>query len=486
MIRILLLLLFIGAAANGNSQQFTKTQVCYGINFGIAFDVAPDGRFFVTEKGLAGPAQVKVFDATGNFLSVFYDLTDSAYTGGERGVLGITLDPDFSINHYVYVFYNYTDNPNNVSAGDDRIRIERFTDVANTGTQPTIIFDLDIPDSLSSIHTGGNIHFRPSDSTHIYVTIGDMGTGYLGDTPARIDNPLGKILRVSKYPGGPPPSDNPFYDDGDPYVGNCDWIWAYGLRNSFDFCFGPNDSLYATENGTSTFDEVNLITRGGFYGWPFCEGSGDGDTLSIPCHAPNAILPLVEVQGPVLPALTGVIFYTDTVWSVQQNHLVTGDFNHADLTDIYLTNSPAYNSADSAVFWIDESNMNGITDLWQGPDGCIYVLELSDTVFGGIYKICPVGTAITELSSSITSLSAAPNPFNDQTVITYTLASSEPVHVVLYDALGREVAILADGQQISGTHQLVIDAEKMALSPGIYSCVLQSVYEMQSVSLIVE
>lgn len=466
------------------AQPFTKTPVCSGINYGVAFDVAPDGRFFVTEKGVkvfGMPSQIKVFDAAGNFLSVFYDLTDSVEEAGESGLLGITLDPNFTSNHYVYVYYIFPGDTNN--AGDQSIIIERFTEQNNTGTQPVIIFNCALTGFSTANHVGGNIHFRPSDSTHLYVSVGDCLMGYLGDMPAQVNNPLGKILRISKYPNAAPPVDNPFYDDGDPLTGNCDWIWAYGLRNSFDFCFGPNDSLYATENGTQTYDEVNLITRGGFYGWPHCEGSADMDTLTLPCHDPDAIPPLTSFHGPPLPALTGIIFYTGTAWPQQQNHLVTADYNHADLSDVYLTNGPAYNSADTAIHWIHASNLNGITDLWQGPDGCIYMLEMDDSTFGGIYKICPLEFP----DSTFTwSLGSAPNPFQTSTTISFTVEQSADVNLSLYDMRGRLVKTFVNGFTERGSYSVELDTQKYTLSSGIYICVMRSEQFTQSLRLVVE
>jgi glucose/arabinose dehydrogenase len=477
-------ILFLLAVNSCDAQTFTRTQVVSNVHYGIAFDFAPDGRIFLTQKGgFGGPAEhaiIKVHAANGAFISNFYDLSDSIDAAGEFGLLGITLDPNFSSNHFVYVFYTMPD-PNNSSL--DQIRIERFTEVNNTGIQPTVIFSLGISNA-NHYHVGGNIHFRPSDSTHLYISIGDLGTGYVDDTPARIDNPLGKILRVSKYPGGPIPSDNPFYDDGNPYTGNCDWIWAYGLRNSFDFCFGPNDSLYATENGTSTFDEVNLITKGGFYGWPHCEGSADGDTLSLPCHEPNAISPFTEFPFP-LPAVTGIVFYTDTLWNAQQNHLIVGNFNHTDLHQVYLNNAPAYDATDSTVLWIDVQSSNGITGVQQGPEGCIYIMEIGDSVFGGIYKICPFGTGISEHAAS-GFIRTRPNPFQNTAQVQYSLTQAQQIKIELFDVSGHLVATLLDESQTSGAHSVEIDAQKYALSPGLYTCIMYGEQVNSAIKLVVQ
>lgn len=492
--RTLLGLCMLLMACATNAQPFTKTLVCSGIRYGVAFDVAPDGRFFVTEKGVEGsaPSQIKVFDGSGNFVSVFYDLSDSVFVRAESGLLGITLDPDFASNHFVYVYFTYADTQS-IFLVNEHIIIQRFTEVNNTGTQPVQIFDYPL-DSLnavayySNIHVGGNIHFRPSDSTHIYVTIGDLGTGESGlDHAAFLDNPIGKMLRISKYPHAFPPADNPFYDDGNPYTGNCDWIWSYGHRNAFDFCFGPNDSLYASENGRQRYDEVNLITRGGFYGWPLCEGPENADSISIPCNAANAIAPLMSFPNVMgLPALTGIIFYTDTAWSIQQNRLITADINRADLTQIYLSNAPAYTVGDTAFAWIDASQSNGLSDLWQGRDGCLYVLEFADSASGGgIYKICPVAAHVAE-PAAIPSLSAAPNPFHESSTITYSLSQSTTVNIAVFDITGRLHSELTDTFQYPGTHTLEIDAQKLMLAPGVYICVLRSGLGTSSVRLIVQ
>ena len=485
MLRICILLLFLANSAF--AQNFTKTQVVTGLPWAVSFDFAPDGRIFATKKGgwanQSYDASIKVYDQAGVFLNEFCDLSDSITAAGEYGMIGVAIDPNFTQNHFVYCYYTYSDDPAN--GGNIHLRVQRFTESNNIGLQPAVLLDLDVADTMPRSHVGGNIHFRPSDSTHIYVTIGDMRTGDDGyDDASRLDKPIGKILRISKYPNSPPPSDNPFYDDGNPLTGNCDYIWAYGFRNSFDFCFGPNDSLYATENGTTYYDEVNLVTRGGFYGWPECEGNFDKDTISLPCHSQNVIAPLTTFPFP-LPSLTGIVFYNDTVWSSQQNNLIVGDFNHADLNSLYMGNAPAFNTVDSTVFWIDESNLNGITCLKQGSDGCIYVMEIGDTVFGGIYKICPVGSTIAEPYPEW-SLNVGPNPFTTSTTIRYSLGESAHVRLTLYDALGREVELLSDESQTSGAHNIEVNTQKFALSSGIYICTLHSEKFTQSIRLIVE
>ena len=206
--RLLFLLTLFAFTGAIHAQTYTTTTVFSGLQMSVAFDIASDGRFFCTQKGdggtpaSPGTATIVVYNSAGVLIGTFYDLSDSVNSDFERGLLGITLDPDFDNNHYVYVYYNHR------LAGDERIRIVRFTEVSNVGTSPTIIFDLDVSNSIAGNHVGGNLHFRPSDPTHIYFTIGDLA--YQQGNPALnyaddLDKPYGKVLRISSSPLAPPP-----------------------------------------------------------------------------------------------------------------------------------------------------------------------------------------------------------------------------------------------------------------------------------------
>ncbi|HLG04082.1 MAG TPA: PQQ-dependent sugar dehydrogenase, partial [Bacteroidia bacterium] len=251
--KILPFILFFGGLCGMlKSQTYTTTNVITSLSYPVAFDFLPDGRVVLTQKGNAGDAQIKIYTAAYTYIGIFYDLSDSTNDDFERGLLGITVDPNFSSNHYIYAYYNHNYN------SDERIRLVRFTEVNNAGTDPTIIFDLDVANNIQGNHVGGNLHFRPSDSTHIYFTIGDLGSYQTNPSlnyANKLTNPYGKHLRISKYPNASPPTDNPYYDDGDPLATNCDWIWSYGHRNPFDFCFSPvTDTLYSSENGLNAWD----------------------------------------------------------------------------------------------------------------------------------------------------------------------------------------------------------------------------------------
>lgn len=465
--------------------QYTVTTLLSSLSNPVAFDFTPNyDRIFLTQKGgvsgMAVDAQIKVYNISGTYIGIFYDLTDSVNSDFERGLLGIALDPDFTNNHYVYVYYNH------LYGGDERIRIIRLTENNNVGSNPTIIFDLDVSESIAGNHVGGNLHFRPSDPNSIYFTIGDLAyqqTNQSLNYAQMLNKPFGKFLRISKTGMNVIPTDNPFYDDGDPNVGNCDYIWTYGHRNAFDFCFSPvSDSLYSSENGLNTWDETNMIHKGRNYGWNTCEGNYLNGSTTTPCSISNSVLP-IEDWGAPLPAVTGILYYTGQVMPEFDNHLLVADNDYARIYDITLGNAPVYDQFVSRTTWQDLTG--GFTTLREGSEGCVYVMEGGYTTNGKIKKICPQGLTIAENGSLFGNILVSPNPCSTECKVSYTLPKAMHMTAALYDITGRKMADLLDAEQGSGAQSIHIDAAGMGLTPGAYFCRLQTEGSMQTVKLVI-
>jgi glucose/arabinose dehydrogenase len=435
------LLLFAATFTNTSQAQYTTTQVITGINQPVCMAIAPDDRIFVTLRGgsqdPATDATVEVYDGQGNYIADLWNFTDSTELFFERGILGVALDPDFSNNHYVYVFYNHL--------SPTQIRVVRLTETNGVGSNPTIILAIDDPHTAGN-HTGGNIHFRPSEPNQLYVTIGDRATS---SNSQLLTNPFGKILRINS--DGTIPTDNPFYDDGNPNTSNDDRIWAYGLRNSFDFTFSTvNDSLYSSENGWNTQDEVNQIHKGGNYGWPDCEG------FTGTCTDPSFIAPM-DVWNSPLPAVTGIIVYESNVMPAFTGHMFVGDYDNGAITDFTLTNAPANDQVTNrqTAPW----SFTGITDMAVGNEGCIYVLEGGYTPNGSISKICPDNLSIGE-NNNAPQFSIFPNPAEQHTLLRFSEGYVGKNYEIL-DVLGNVI----DTRKIEQTeHQF----DRSGLSAGIY------------------
>jgi glucose/arabinose dehydrogenase len=477
-------LLALFATAMMQAQGYTTTTAITGLQYPVAFEVTPDGRFFITEKGngaISTPGQksrIQVYSATGALTGTFYNLSDSTNSDGERGVLGIALDPAFATNHYVYVYYNHR------RSGDERIRLVRFTEAANVGTNPLVIFDLDVADNIQGNHVGGNLHFRPSEPGKIYFTLGELGanqTNPVANFANKLTNPYGKILRINK--DGTIPTDNPFYDNGNPLTGNCDWIWSYGHRNPFDFCFGPNDSLYCSENGLMAWDEVNLIRKGASYGWAECEGYYMNSSTTATCNLAGAVAPIADWGPP--PSVTGIMFYSSTVWPALNNHLLVADYNQGNIHNCTLGNAPYYSTVTSKSVLGDFSS-DGLTALKQSADGCIYAMDGGYTTNGKLYKICPMGVGVSELNSENLSMSVYPNPAGPAITVEVNAAEEKQIQLQLSDVFGK---VVMANVAMANAGKTLVPLNLQSLAPGIYFVQLkdaQSHELLRTVKLVVE
>src|SRR5262249_10547480 len=261
----------------------------------------------------------------------------------ETGLLGIVLDPAFEKNHYVYVFYTEVAGGGTQSGGPNGPnQVVRLTDVGNKGTNLTRILR-DLPSGPE--HNSGTMRFGPDGK--LYVALGDC---QCGGAAQDLGTPSGKILRVN--PDGSAPPDNPFVNQ----PGKDPTIWAYGLRNPFSFDFHPvTHALFADENGPGDNDELNLIVKGGNYGWP---PSGFQ-------NQPGLIDPPAVMNPTIGP--TGLTFYTGDQIREWKNDLFYCDWHQGQLRRIRL----AAGSFDRIMS--EEVVKLGCTvNVVTGPDGALY------------------------------------------------------------------------------------------------------------------
>jgi glucose/arabinose dehydrogenase len=467
----LLLLTTISIKLNAQAMPagYVRDTVVRGLSYPVDFDWTPDGRYFVTQKGgnTAGSCangKILVYSATGTLLSTFYDLTSVVDCDFERGVLGIAIDPDYATNSYVYVYYVHLATPT------DHIRIMRFTDVGNVGTLPTVIMEIKLSDyppfnvasNLPGNHFGGMMRFRPSDPNSLYFCIGDLaynqGDSVL-DVANKLNYPFGKILRIHK--DGTIPTDNPYYDDGVPTTGHCDYIWSYGHRNDFGITFNPvTDSMYISENGWNSYDEFDIIHKGGNYGWAACEGnfiaSTSGTATTIPCVNANYINPISVFATLPLGGVTGAMYYTGSVMPEFNNHVWVADNDYGRIYNLTMGNPPSYNTVTSNVLWADITS-GGLTTLREGPDGFIYAMKGGYTTSGMIYRIHhtpTVGTTTTDSPENIIGQNY-PNPTTGNTNIDFSIAQTSAVTIDLYDVTGRKVKTIYNASDVqSGKHTI--------------------------------
>jgi len=209
-----------------------------------------------TERG----GRISIYDGEKRMVVETIEVSEVA----ESGLLGIAVDPEFETNRYIYTYHTH---PNGFN------RVSRFTLENDRMEEEAVLLD-NIPSA--QFHDGGRIKFGPDSK--LYVTTGDATQP---SSAQNINSLAGKILRMNK--DGSVPEDNP-YDN---------YVWSYGHRNPQGLAW-KNNILYESEHGPSRNDEINIITKGGNYGWPNdCTEEGDFN-MPIRCYteftlAPSAI-----------------------------------------------------------------------------------------------------------------------------------------------------------------------------------------------------
>jgi len=326
----------------------TFQSVLPGLNFPVGLSLAPAGRVFFNER-LTG--KIRIINQQWQLVSTEFCQIAIA-TSGEQGLLGLTLDPDFATNHFVYVYHS--------ASGPLRNRVVRYTESGGSCTNPQIILD-NLPASTN--HNGGIIQFGPDGK--LYVVIGDAENTANAQSLTSL---AGKILRVNS--DGSAPSDNPFFSNAN---ANAQKVFSFGHRNSYGFTFHPHTGhLWETENGPGDNDEINRVVAGGNFGWPTVGGIANN---------PSFLNPILAYTPTIAP--TGIIAIPEdsTVYPVSyKNNLLFAAWNDglirrvvlsgADLTQLGST-STAYNGG-----------QGGLLSMMLGADGYVYVSN-----DGGIFKV---------------------------------------------------------------------------------------------------
>ncbi len=243
--------------------------------------------------------------------------------GNEEGLLGMALDPAFEENGYVYLHYS-------VATGERRGRLARFETTGEgaelrlaTGSELVI---LEVPQPYAN-HNGGKVAFGPDGM--LYISLGDGGSG--GDPQGNGQDLtrtlLGSILRidVSDASEAEPyriPADNPWADGAG---GALPEYWAYGLRNTWKFSFDrQTGTLWAADVGQGRMEEVNIIERGGNYGWNIMEGSEC--YLATTCEQEGLILPVAEYTHQFGCSVTGGVVYRGSAVPEMYGWYLYGDY----------------------------------------------------------------------------------------------------------------------------------------------------------------
>jgi len=331
---------------------FRSTVVATGLTGATALEVARDGRVFVCEQTGA----LRVIKGGRLLPGPFVKLpVDSTW---ERGLIGVTLDPDFPKTPHVFVCYVAArPYPHHV--------VSRFTaagDVARPGSELVLLEGDDqrkLGGSVPAGHQGGALHFGRDGK--LYVAIGDQTAGQ----PAQeMNSLLGRLLRLN--PDGSIPDDNPFVSKA---RSKYRATWALGLRNPFTFAVQPGTGRLFINDVGGRAEEINEGAPGANYGWPTVE------------HGPTADR---RFRGPIhhypTACIIGAAFApADLPWPAEyRGRYFFGDFNHGWIRTID-PDAPAR----SRPF---ATGARRLVDLRFAPDGGLYVLLRDAWVIDKLFK----------------------------------------------------------------------------------------------------
>lgn len=367
--RLVALALLVAGPASASAST-SLVPVLSGLDLPLFVTSARDGsqRLFVVEQG----GVVRVVRPGAASATAFLDIRFRVRAGGERGLLGLAFHPQFSSNRRFFV--NYTRQPDGAT-----VIAEYRASPGDPGiADPAETVLLVIPQPFAN-HNGGMVEFGPDG--FLYVAVGDGGSANdPGDRAQNVSDLLGSILRIDVdgadgiRPYAIPP-DNPFAGA----TPGRDEIYAYGLRNPFRFSFDrATGDLYAADVGQNAVEEINIIVRGGNYGWRVWEGTRCTGLDEARCVPEGFIFPVAEYghTGGRCAILGGHV-YRGARASLPVGAYVYGDLCSGEI--LVLQNGVSTVLVDTAF---------SISSFGEDEAGELYVVDRR----GGVYRIagdCP-------------------------------------------------------------------------------------------------
>jgi glucose/arabinose dehydrogenase len=354
---------------------FAQVVVASGIGSTSAIDALPDGRILVATQ--AGKLRI----VSGGKLLSTPVLSLTVDSTGERGLIGVTHDPNFNTNHFIYVYHTV---PASGSAAPFN-EVSRFTLNGNVAS-PSSEVDILQLNNLSSAtnHNGGSMHFGTDGM--LYIGVGENADV---DNSQTLGNLLGKVLRIDVSnidPGDPINDVAKLIPPSNPFVGEAQGInqaiYALGFRNPFTFAVNPvSGEIFIDDVGESTWEEIDRLVPGGNYGWHKTEGFAP--TLPVAGLGPGVYqdpqMAYNHHGGPAGGgnAIIGGVFYeppagaTDPFPAIYTGKYFYSDYGH-DWMRIFNPHDPGTLANPDTSLKFDTTTEAQPTGMTLAPDGSIY------------------------------------------------------------------------------------------------------------------
>jgi len=374
---LIVLALFILASCAENKTKTSKEKsisvkflkIADGLHSPVSAVFAPDGSMLIAEQ----TGQIRLIKDNSLVEKPICDMQkklvklSGAYD--ERGLLGIALHPNFAQNKKLYLYYSA---PSDVKGSDHQSIISEFKLINNSfqvdAASERVLMSVQQPESN---HNGGELKFGPDG--FLYIGLGDGGGA--GDKHGTIGNGqdlttfLGKILRIDVNTDAAYaiPQDNPFVSvkDAKPE------IWAYGLRNPWRFSFDKNSAkLFVADVGQNKFEEVNIVEKGGNYGWKIMEASHCYDPEAN-CKTEGLKLPIHEYEHKDGISITGGYVYNGNALP-----MLKGKYIFADWT--------------GPMFFLEQNEKSwqkGNIELLDKPSGDLKILAFAEDLKSELYVL---------------------------------------------------------------------------------------------------
>ena len=373
--------------------KFTQVYPNLDTKLPVSLVVPPDGtdRQFLVLQG--GKILLLPKDNNASEAKVFYDISDRDIIAHkfEEGLLGLAFHPKFKENKKLYVYHSMQSPKRSVIA-----EYKADGDKVDMSTERIL---LEVPQPYWN-HNSGNLLFGPDG--YLYIAFGDGGKR---DDPLKLaQNPFvlnGKIIRIDvdskcgQLEYGIP-EDNPFVGknkDGSVNLfpeGRRAEIWALGLRNPWGISFDEQGRFWCADVGQDLWEEINLIEKGGNYGWSFREGARDFPLNKIPKPKNlQCVEPIHEYTRNDGTSITGGLVYRGSKIPALKGYYVYGDWG---LSNIWALKCSGGEKEDNVVLFHDPKMAKAKPNkaykpaaFCEGPDKEIYLLAWG----GQIYRIDP-------------------------------------------------------------------------------------------------